>query len=789
MLQIDGLARHQLERAIKRGRMPFLRKLLLRGDHQLRDFYSGLPSSTPAVQGEILYGVRTAVPSFSFYDRKACVERRMFNAESVRTVAEELDTRSEEPLLTGGSSYSNIYTAGADCARFCAERLDLPSFFAGVSPLRVITLFALYLPRFIRIFLLGLCEVLLATIDFFKGVIFSRQDFFKELKFVPTRLGVCIWLRELVEFMIRLDIQEGVPIIHANLLGYDEQSHRRGPDSRFAHWTLRGIDRVIRNLTRAAARSEARDYDIVIYSDHGQEATVGYEELFGRSLEGAVRDVLAEVGNHIDPGSQPKDESKSADESSLRGRSRNLLRREQAADEKKVDGTNVIVTAMGPIGQIYAPTLAESPQNRRQVARRLATDSGVPIVLYNDAKGGVIAVTAAGAFDLPEESAAVIPADHPFAQEVVEDLIALCRHRHAGDLVICGWRSNEKPITFAIENGSHGGIGTRETRGFVLAPRGFLSRSPRARALRGVDLYRRARKFLGRDSSIRRRGKAAERVEQDGQLLRVMTYNVHSCVGMDGRLRPERIAHVIESAHPDVVALQEVDVRRGRSRREDQAAILAEHLGMKCQFFSLLEDEEDNEEYGLAILSRFPFEVIKQEPLTIAHPKKKREARGAIWAAIELPNGRRFHLINTHLGLGRKERLDQAEILLSTRWVGSVPVGEPLVICGDFNSRPRDQVYRMFAAKFRDAQRAASRPTNYRTFTSASPIVRIDHIFANDSVNIAGIECPRTARTILASDHLPLCADLKCVTSMRPEESIAPVHFEHITPEPYAIVG
>src|SRR4051812_49307149 len=70
LIQIDGLGRGQLEKAMARGRMPFLKRLLKRG-HQLHTFYPGLPSSTPAVQAELYYGVRSAVPAFSFLDRRA----------------------------------------------------------------------------------------------------------------------------------------------------------------------------------------------------------------------------------------------------------------------------------------------------------------------------------------------------------------------------------------------------------------------------------------------------------------------------------------------------------------------------------------------------------------------------------------------------------------------------------------------------------------------------------------------------------------------------------------------
>ena len=70
LIQIDGLPRRQLESAMAAGRMPFLRRLRDNGRYPLHTFYSGLPSTTPAVQGELYYGIRTGVPAFSFLDRE-----------------------------------------------------------------------------------------------------------------------------------------------------------------------------------------------------------------------------------------------------------------------------------------------------------------------------------------------------------------------------------------------------------------------------------------------------------------------------------------------------------------------------------------------------------------------------------------------------------------------------------------------------------------------------------------------------------------------------------------------
>src|SRR5690606_14554547 len=71
LIQIDGLSQYEFRRALNRGELPFLKRLLDRENYQEQSHYSGLPASTPAVQGELFYGVKTVVPAFAFRDPDA----------------------------------------------------------------------------------------------------------------------------------------------------------------------------------------------------------------------------------------------------------------------------------------------------------------------------------------------------------------------------------------------------------------------------------------------------------------------------------------------------------------------------------------------------------------------------------------------------------------------------------------------------------------------------------------------------------------------------------------------
>jgi hypothetical protein len=293
MIQIDGLSEIQFSRAMEDGRLPFIKSLIDKQKYAKRTVYSGLPSSTPAAQGELLYGVKYAVPAFCYFDSGSERIFSMFEGDDAREIEARLEKKGT-PLLKGGSAYADIYTGGASEAHFCMTQLGWPEVIRTAPPLKQAILALLHLPSLVRISILALLEAFLALADCCRGVI-KKQDFWKEIKFVPSRVGVCIVMREALVIRSAMDLMRGLPIVHLNFLGYDEQAHRRGPDSGFAHWTLKGIDYAIKRVYHAARRSQTRDYDVWIYSDHGQKRTTPYEDHAGESVKTAISRVFDDV--------------------------------------------------------------------------------------------------------------------------------------------------------------------------------------------------------------------------------------------------------------------------------------------------------------------------------------------------------------------------------------------------------------------------------------------------------------------------------------------------------------
>ncbi len=237
-----------------------------------------------------------------------------------------------------------------------------------------------------------------------------------------------------------------------------------------------------------------------------------------------------------------------------------------------------------------------------------------------------------------------------------------------------------------------------------------------------------------------------------------MTYNVHSCIGMDGKLSPARIARVIAQYEPDIVALQELDVDRFKTNNIDQAHRIARYLQMEFHFHAALQIEE--EQYGDAILTHLPMRLLKSALLPGLAGKPRLEPRGALWVAIDA-YGTEIQMINTHLGLYKKERAAQVQSLLGSDWLEHPNMQSPIILCGDFNATPYSREWRKLHERLPDAQVTLVNHRPKNTFFSRIPGARIDHVFVDNSLELVGIETPNTELVRLASDHLPLIVDVK----------------------------
>jgi len=238
---------------------------------------------------------------------------------------------------------------------------------------------------------------------------------------------------------------------------------------------------------------------------------------------------------------------------------------------------------------------------------------------------------------------------------------------------------------------------------------------------------------------------------QKAHTMRVVTYNIHRCRGLDGRTRPERIAAVLASINADIVALQEVV---GASPlKPGHAAELGAALGMGWVMAPTRHLR--NALYGNVVLSRYPVKHHQQHDLSW----KTCEPRLAQRVDLTIDGDDTLHFYNVHLGTALLERRDQARRLASI--VHDRRVGGPKIVLGDFNEWARGLATDVLAEKLHsiDLRQHLKRR---RTYPGFFPLVHLDHIYYEGArVEVDKVWLPRDRMALMASDHLPLVADLK----------------------------
>ncbi|MFG0284993.1 MAG: endonuclease/exonuclease/phosphatase family protein [Phycisphaerales bacterium JB039] len=238
-------------------------------------------------------------------------------------------------------------------------------------------------------------------------------------------------------------------------------------------------------------------------------------------------------------------------------------------------------------------------------------------------------------------------------------------------------------------------------------------------------------------------------------MIRIMTYNIRACLGVDNIRSAGRIADVIGAESVDLVALQEVDHSRPRSDGADQARQIADRLAMRAIFAPSFAPPEGGQ-YGNAVLATGPLELVHHGDLG---NEPGGEPRCAMWTRARTALGP-LDLINTHLSFRRRQRPRQIDALLAHPWpLTARQRTRPVVLCGDLNCAPRDPGFRRLAALLRDAPRLAPGRTR-ATWPTRRPLRRIDHIFVSGDARIVAARVVRSPLARRASDHFPVVVDL-----------------------------
>lgn len=225
--------------------------------------------------------------------------------------------------------------------------------------------------------------------------------------------------------------------------------------------------------------------------------------------------------------------------------------------------------------------------------------------------------------------------------------------------------------------------------------------------------------------------------------MRVVTYNVHACIGRDGRFMPERIADVLEPLDADFIALQEVEDRPvGTTTVAD---LLGERLDMHVYRGATMD--RTGTAYGNVLLAGGKADSLRLHDISI----DEAEPRGVIEANFSV-GGARLRLLATHLGLTARERALQIRSLLPLVTAGEADVR---VLAGDLNE------WRPGAFVTRRLRRVFGRSPRPRSFPSRRPLFALDAIHVLPRRALDSVRVARSPLAVTASDHLPVVGDVK----------------------------
>ena len=237
--------------------------------------------------------------------------------------------------------------------------------------------------------------------------------------------------------------------------------------------------------------------------------------------------------------------------------------------------------------------------------------------------------------------------------------------------------------------------------------------------------------------------------------LRVLSYNIHKCIGgVDRKYEPTRVVEVIRKLDADVLMLQEVDAGVGRSNHDQQVEVLGEELGMRYRTWFPNVDVRGGGQYGNAILSRYPLIESTNIDLTLRFKKRRSVLHGVIRVRHDGVD-RTVHVFNMHLGLARYERKRQLQMFLDSHPFANLHHDTPVVVGGDLNDVYGGLGMMLAPAGFRGIER---RPL---TFPAWGPMRALDGIFVRGAVDFMHLRRCDSDLARRASDHRPIVAEVR----------------------------
>jgi hypothetical protein len=479
VVQLDGVSREVVERALVAGQAPNLDRWLTTS-HRLHTWWSTVPSTTPASMAGFLHGDDEQVAAFRWWDRH---EGRLLatSKPADSRLIEKRFAPGQGLLRGGGAAVSTTYTGGAaESYLTMSQAVSTRRLGSGSD----------YVTFFARPFLF-LSTLLLTIGEMVKELYQGRRQRVRGVEPRIPRTGAYVLLRGVTNVLLRRlnlsvvaeQMSRGRPVVYVDFVDYDEIAHHAGPERPESMDAVEGLDAVLGHLQHVAASVETA-YELVVVSDHGQSLGRTFEQLAGVSLA----DRLAEL---MRAGDVDRVESTAGEEwgpvnalvssvlSPRRGRTDPPV---LGPDRKPVaEGLpELAVTGGGNLGMVWFPRLPSRPDVDAVSAAwpnllpGLLSTPGVGLVMVLGGTGSLLVFGPRGVRDL---AGRVLDGEDPlvgYPSRTAADLTRLGGLPHCGDLVLLSTVDPSGRIhAFEDQVGSHGGIGGPQNHAILIHPRSW----------------------------------------------------------------------------------------------------------------------------------------------------------------------------------------------------------------------------------------------------------------------------------------------------------------------------
>ncbi len=464
-LEIDGLARPVLQRAIRDGNAPQIASWLERGTHRLDEWETDLSSQTGASQAGILLGSNENIPAFRWVEKAS---GKVMTCSSPDDCAEiERRLANGDGLLTDdGASRGNLFSGEADAviltvSRMSAEKKANPGYRAflanGFNVTRLLVLF----------FYEALLEKL-AAISQKRRKVWPRG--YRGGRYPFLRAALCVGVRDLIVFGVLTDMMRGRPAVYATFSSYDEVAHHSGLERPDTLEALRKLDQQFGRIERAR-RFAPRPYEIVVLSDHGQTQGATFKQRNGYDLNEFVE-------RSITDGKVARLSTGDENDAAVGHAVAEATGRTDTTRGDGVGDRDVIVLASGNLGLIYlmdAPrrlSLEEIDERHPRLLEALRRHPHIGFLLVRSRDRGAVALGPRGTRYLADDTIVGEDPLAPFSPGAAAHLRRTDGFEHVADIMVNSFYDPDLEQGCAFEEliSFHGGLGGPQTEPFILHP-------------------------------------------------------------------------------------------------------------------------------------------------------------------------------------------------------------------------------------------------------------------------------------------------------------------------------